>query len=137
MGTSPFDMEALELVNRFMNACAEAGISRSGLCIDVAAGIKLRKAHLLKAAVLARIEGATPPFKTGDKVKVAQNQCFSAKAEGWKGARVEPRMILTVNGIFYEGNGKWLLDFKEIPHETGSLSDAQYNAGYFEKASEE
>ena len=55
-----FTMESLLLVNRFMNVCAQAGVSRSGLCIDITANTKLRKAHLFKAAVLARIEGVTP-----------------------------------------------------------------------------
>lgn len=131
---NPFKMEDVLLVNRFMNICTQAGISRSGLCLDIAANTKLREAHLFKAAVLARIEGVTPPFEAGNKVKIAKNRCFSAAAKGWRGTRIEPGIIVTVDGIFYEGKGKWFLDFKETPHETDSLSDAQYGAEFFEKA---
>jgi hypothetical protein len=131
-----FEMEPRQLVNRLMDACARAGIANSGLCIDITAGIKIREAHLLKAAILAKMEGVTPPFKTGDRVRVAQSQCFSAAAEGWEGRRIAPEETLTVRGVFYKGNGGWLLEFKEIPYQGGSLSNVQYMARCFEKVSE-
>ncbi len=46
-----------ELVDRFIKACARAGIANSGLCIDPSAGADIVQMNYLKGAVLARLDG--------------------------------------------------------------------------------
>ena len=126
---SAYTMPNAELVEKFMNACARAGSSNSGLAIDVMAGTYLEEAHYHKGAVLARLDGKQPPFVRGMKVRVNEGTAFPRK---YGPPHLEQDKVQTVDRVWYDHN-KWYLTFRELARSY-SESSAQYKAGDFSLA---
>lgn len=130
MSNNPFNWSNDQLVQAMANACARAGRSNSGLCIDVGAPYDMQEATFLKSVVLAKLDGANPPFSPGEKVSL-QKGC-----SGWsmEGRNINPSDVLTVRRLFYKekGGSDWHIQFKEIE---GSRGIALYDANNFKKVS--
>ncbi len=105
---SAYDLENEELLRMFMNACARAGVSGSGLVIDPSAGYELAEAHYLKGVVLARMEGKRPPFKAGDEI-ISE----SGVRETYSTLAIPPKQKLGVRRIYYMGGDDWSVEFPE------------------------
>ena len=108
-----YDMPNGKIIEEFMQACAKASISNSGLCIDVMAGYELERAYYLKGVVLARMDKQTPPFKSGDVVKPKFERVPSAD---WWGTTQLADTHLKIKRVLYIGNGKWQLGFIGVEH---------------------
>ena len=103
---SAYNLDNEGLLKIFMNACARAGVSRSGLVIDPPAGYELAEAHYLKGVVLARMEGKRPPFKAGDEI-ISE----SGVREGYSTLAIPPKQKLRVRCVYYKGSNNWSVEF--------------------------
>lgn len=107
-------MDAYELSNEallkeFMEACARAGVSNSGLCYSPTAGVHQDRANYFRGVVLARLEGEKPPFKPGDTIIcVKPNGAYQTTGychtpmRGW----TEPQKVVR---LYYKGAKVWEL----------------------------
>lgn len=105
-----YEIEPEELVKKFRDMAAQAGISGSGLVIDFAAGYTFLEASYLEGAVLARIEGVQPPFSPGMLLKPKDG-----KVQGYgRPKSIEVEEIVTVGRVFYEGRGRWTMELRGL-----------------------
>ena len=102
-----YEMDNRTLLKEFWMACARAGVSGSGLVIDVAGPSNAEEARYLKGVLLARLEGKKPPFKRGDVVNPVGGG--------------QPR---TIERIHYNGGDQWSLEFEGISLDRWSRPDA-------------
>ena len=121
-----YEMDNESLIREFARACAQSGTSNSGLVIDAMGSLYAEEVRYLKGVLLARLEGVKPPFKRNNIV-----QAKSAKevhSTDW--VRSLPSdSHQKIRRIHYDGNGKWLLEFKGIP--VGERGYPQFNANDF------
>ena len=113
-------MDTGKLLSVFMNACARAGVSSSGLVIDLSGSDDLGNAHYLRGVIHARIDRATPPFHPRDRVKAKTPTVTPSPSNNWERDR-RPRDIkevLTVAKVFYLGNRGWDVSFRGSAKET-------------------
>lgn len=110
-----YEMTNEGLIQAFARACAEAGLSSSGLVIDLMGPAHASEARYLKSVLLARLEGQKPPFSRGDVVHSKSGASIRAVEYGTLSATPGPHEILRIH---YEGNGKWLLEIRDIPEGT-------------------
>ena len=110
-----YEMTNEELLRAFGQACAEAGVSNSGLVIDVMGPVHASEARYLKGAVLARLDGQKPPFSRGDIVQSKSGGEVRAVGYGGLSVTSKPHEIFRVH---YLGNEKWLLELRDIPEAT-------------------
>jgi len=122
-----YDMSNGELIDAFANACARSGASNSGLCIDPMGPWHAADARYFKSVLLARLEGLKPPFKRGDVVKTKSGQ--GAHSMDYWGPSMPHNAHQTIHRIYYDGNGRWLLDFEGISSK--ERRDPQFNADDF------
>jgi hypothetical protein len=126
---NPYEWETQRLLSEFMNACAKAGTSNSGLVISFSAASDLQDAHCLRGVVLARIDGVKPQIKPGDQVKPVQdNDINPAPSNGYNSSRSRARKlpdVLTVESVRYMGGDRWELVFKERNDATCD-TDSEY-----------
>ena len=115
-----------ELVDRFMKACARAGVSNSGLCMDPSAGADIVQMNYLRGAVLARMDGQKPPFKSG-KVGVKEEVVLPIRPRGYDAPCLKEKRVYTIDRVWYDGG--WYLTFKELSN--WSELKAQYPATQF------
>lgn len=106
-GHTAYDDKIEVLLDRLIQASARAGVSGSGLVISASTGHDALFVQYLRGAVLARLEGVTPPFKPQDRVR-AQSTVYGC---GQK--TIKQDEVLTVERVFY-GRGHWTLEFKEF-----------------------
>lgn len=128
---NPYSWDTIRLLNEFMNACAKAGISHSGLVIDLSVGTELSRAHNLRGVVHARIDGVTPPVQPGDKVKPNKKTIAPSSSNGWERSRNERALpkILTVKTVHYVGNDCWEFMFQEVNDATADTESSYYEEG--------
>src|SRR3569832_2801825 len=107
-----YEMSDQELLDEFMNACARAGTSNSGLVIDFSAGSDRAEAHYLRGVVLSRIDGEKPPFARGDKVILNQPPAQSVNKVNYSPRFLKEGEVHEVSRIYYEGKRTWALSFK-------------------------
>lgn len=69
MSDNPYTLSNKQLLDKFANTCARAGISNSGFMIDATGPSRARYAQYLKNVVLSRMDGKKPPFNPGDTVE--------------------------------------------------------------------
>jgi len=116
-----------ELVDRFMEACARAGVSNSGLCIDMLAGADVVQMNYLKGAILARLDGQKPPFAPGTKVRVKDGVALPIRAKHYDAPDLKGEQTYTIDRVWY--NSIWYLTFLEMADF--SELKAQYQAERF------
>lgn len=110
-----YEMTNEELLREFGQACAEAGLSNSGLVIDVMGPVHVGEARYLKGVVLARLDGQKPPFSCEDVVQSKSGG--EVRAVGYGG-------LFAISGsheifrVHYLGNEKWLMELRDIPEAT-------------------
>ena len=122
-----YDWPNEKLVEYFMDACARAGISNSGLVIDFMAGSNFDEAHYIKGIILSRLDGKTPSFKRNDVVVIKANiRTISAKQS--RGPDIGHNKNFTIWRVHYD-NGRWFLEFEGIRGDRGT---ALYDAEKFE-----
>ena len=116
-------MSGEDLLNVFFRACAQAGISNSGLVMSFSASDDINEASYFKGVVLARLEGAKPPFRRDDVVRLNSDAVVSLWNKKPSFSPDEPKKIeriyYTINQRNRERN--WLLRLDD-----GSLFDARY-----------
>lgn len=126
---NPYEWDTGKLLNEFMNACAQAGTSNSGLVISFSAGSDLDRAHYLRGVVRARIDGKTPPVKPGDKVRPKDGLTKPSPSNGWDRSS-NPRKLpksLTIKQIFYMAS--WEVVFAENSDATADTDGEYYQDG--------
>lgn len=122
-----YEMSDKELIDEFGKACAESGVSNSGLCIDPMGPCDAEEARYLRGAVLARIEGLKPSFKRGDVVQIKSGR--DAHPQDYWGSSLAHDKDQTIRRIHYCGDDKWLLEFEDIPR--GERGILRFNADDF------
>ena len=110
-----YEMTNKQLLWVFGQACFQAGVSNSGLVIDMMGPVYESAARYLNGVVLARLDGKSPPFSSGDIVQSKSGE--AVRAVGYEGLFVvsEPHEIFRIH---YLGNEKWLLELRDIPEAT-------------------
>lgn len=123
-----YELSNVELTDTFMKACARAGVSNSGLCIDPSAGADVVEMNYIKGAVLARMDGQKPPFEPETKVKIKEEVVLPEPKHYYHAPDLEGNQTYTIDRVWYD-KGKWYLTFLEM----GKFSelDAQYLAERF------
>ncbi len=115
-----------ELVEEFARACAQSGMSNSGLVIDVMGSVYYaEEVRYLKGVLLARLEGAKPPFGRGDIVKTKTGKNVYSVEHAYSLPHNQRQII---SRIYYDG-GRWLLKFKGVP--AGERGYPRFNADEF------
>jgi hypothetical protein len=122
-----YDMSNGELIDAFAQACAKSGVSNSGLCIDPWGPLHATEAYYLKGVLLARMEGLKPPLKRGDVVRSKSDQ--NVHSVDYLGPSLAHDSDQTIHRINYGGNGKWLLEFFDVPREERGIP--QFNIDDF------
>lgn len=133
---NPYDWDNETLLKGFMRACAKAGVSGSGLCYDPFAHYDHAEALFLKGVVLAKMEGARPPFKPSDNV-VTTSERRTWPQGGLQSDLIPPGEIVKVVRIQYDGKGVWKVgirghenllyrteDFSLVPPKVNPPDDA-------------
>jgi len=115
-----------QLIQAFARTCAASGVANSGLVVDVMGPIHASEARYLKSVLLARLEGQKPPFNRRDLVESKSLQAVWSADGARFSATPGPHEIFRVH---YEGNGKWFLEFKDIPE--GRLEAPRFPAEEF------
>lgn len=116
---NPYSWSDSRLLDEFMNACARAGVSGSGLVISLSGNSDLGKAHYLRNVLSARLNRAEPPAKPGDKVR--PKSCTIAPSH-YRGGRPPLRKLpdtLTIEKIYYRGD-RWEYVFEERSEATAN-----------------
>lgn len=127
---SSYEIPAEELLDRFMRATAQAGVSNSGLVIDVAAGFDHANMRYFRGVVLARMEGKTPPYKSGGKVRVKADG--EAREVSYRGPELVAKSVWTIERVWYR-KSVWALELKGV---AGEVVSPLYPASSFEEAKE-
>jgi hypothetical protein len=122
-----YEMSNEKLVDEFAQTCGRSGASNSGLCIDIMGPSYAAKAHYLRGVLFARLEGLKPPFKPDDIVKPKSDQRIRS-VDYW-GSSISHDAHQTIHRVYYDGNGRWLLDFEGISSE--EMRDPRFNANDF------
>ena len=122
------EVSNVELIERFMKACARAGISNSGLCIDPSAGAQIVQMNYLRGVILARLDGQKPPFKHDMKVGVKKGAVLPVRPKCYYAPNLEGKQTYTIDRVWYD-SGTWYLTFKEF-RDWNEL-EAQYPAEQF------
>lgn len=123
-----YDYSNEELVREFWVTCAKAGVSNSGLVIDVGAGSHMEQAQYMGGIVLSRLEGKTLPFKRGDVVRAKPEIKLVYPHQYW-GSEIGSGRSYEVKRVHYYVGGKWFLEFYGVRGERGA---PHYNAENFE-----
>lgn len=128
--TNPYALSDERLISEFASACRRSGFSNSGLVISFSAGSDASYASYLESVLLARLQRETPPFQPGQVVapKEMETKPFN---NGWKRSS-HPRQLpekLTVERVYYLGNQKWLLRFKEWTEATADKESVMEQDG--------
>ena len=106
-----YEMGNKDLVSEFGRVCGRSGSSNNGCAIDCSGSMWAEEARYFKGVLLARLEGAKPPFKPGDKVKVGKNN--TARSTDWRCEfSLPPNSSHKIHRIHYGGEGKWFLEIK-------------------------
>ena len=116
----PFTLTNGELVHELVNASARAGVSGSGLVIDLSGSDDLNRARYLQRVVLARLDFKAPPFKPGDKVQAKDPKVIPSDRNQYPRCRNKrdfssPVTIKEVHyfGLGYHGELRWDVIFAE------------------------
>jgi hypothetical protein len=128
MPTNPYELSKQELLSEFARACAHVGVSGSGIVIDLAAEIHRQNMSYLYGAVLARLDQAVPPVKSGAKVKPNKKE-VRPNGESWR-INPSPRQLpknLTVRIVYYRGENKWEYEFAEEIEGKTAYKDGEYD----------
>ncbi len=104
---SGYEMTNEELLQRFASICRLVGTS--GIVIDPL-GPYEEDERYLEGVLLSRLEGKKPPFTCGKKVSCT-TPCY------YHPHRIEAGQKLTVQRVWYKGEGVWELEFEEIPKD--------------------
>lgn len=119
MSENVYEMDPAELLVRF-----EAEVTgRAGSVIPF-------RTHLLRGAVLARIEGRKPPFSHGDSIRPARGDVNTLGQQ-----RIKSGTVREVAVVYYEGDGRWTLSLKgdvHVPQGPVSHPDGHHQAEEFE-----
>jgi len=107
-----YEMSNADLLQAFARACAEAGVAISGFVLDPMGPLHADTAHYLKGVLLARLEGIKPPFSRDDIVQSKSEK--EVRPEDFRGLSAAPGPQ-KIRRIYYEGSGKWLLEFEGVP----------------------
>lgn len=128
-----YEMSNEELVDAFANACAASGTANSGLVIDITGPAKASRACYFRGVLLARLEGQKPPFNLSDAVQTKSDKEVRA-ANHWRcGGVVSHDVQQRIRKIHYGGNGRWFLEFENIPE--GEEGYPQFEAEKFVRVS--
>jgi len=73
MAKLAYDYTHAELVDAFWRTVAKAGVSNSGLAIDIMAGHDRAEASYLRGVLLSRLELQERPFTRGDYVRLSKS----------------------------------------------------------------
>jgi len=103
-----YEIDHTELVNKFRKAAAQAGVSTSGLVIDMGGGYNVLNANYLQGAVIARIEGVQPPFSPDNRLRPKDKEirCYDTPRV------IGKEEVVTVKRVYYEGSGKWTVEIE-------------------------
>jgi len=123
-----YEMSDKELIDDFGKACAESGVSNSGICIDPMGPYHAERARYLGGVLLARTERLKPPFNRGDVVKIKSGRDVHPQ-DYWSGSSLAHDKDQTIRRIHYCGDDKWLLEFEDIPR--GERGIPRFNADDF------
>lgn len=132
------DLSNEELVADLIEACINAGRSNSILAIEKSVARTNELAHYLiraqylKGKVLEKLENLSPPFHSGERVKLKEGVTSSG---GWRNNVIVQGDIRIINRVFYEGKREWTLEFKEaeeLVDPFGSSTDYRYKAMDFQ-----
>ena len=126
-----YEMSNEEILKEFRRACAQSGTANRGLVIDVMGPAYAKEVRYLNGVLLAKLEGIKPPFKRNDTVKVKPDG--EVRPADWWGQPLLRDQKQIISRIHYDGNGKWLLEFQDIPREQEGYP--QFNANGFILAS--
>jgi hypothetical protein len=114
---NPYSWSTGKLLDEFMNACAHAGVSGSGLVISFSGDSDHSKAHYLRSVLCARLDRFEPPIKPGDKVQSRARKVTPLPRNGYTRNPRELPKTLTVEKVYYFG-GNWRLEFLEKDEST-------------------
>ncbi|MEK7138002.1 MAG: hypothetical protein AAB787_00690 [Patescibacteria group bacterium] len=135
MAKLAYDYSNEELVHAFSKAVARAGVSNSGLVIDIMAGQDRSEAIYLRGVLLSRLDGKERPFTQGDRVRLSEHARHYVASRNTGGesyysrGKAETGKTYEVFRTFYEGSGEWSIYF---------VGDEEYRypAEHFKKVEE-
>ena len=122
---NPYRWGTEKLLNELMIACGRVGVSNSGLVISLAGGDDLSNVYYLRGVVEARIDQVMPPFHQSDRVKAKKNPLAPLRDNRGYHHERELVGIFTVSKVFYYGEGRWEINFRETTEATARL-DHEY-----------
>ncbi len=137
MAKLAYDYTHTELVDAFYRAVARAGVSSSGLAIDIMAGHDRAEAFYFRGVLLSRLEGQKRPFTRGNHVKLDSRgivRSVNTSGEYYARGQAEPGKTYEVTRTFYEGSGKWSLCLRDPMDDEPYRY--RYPAEFFEKVEE-
>lgn len=122
-----YDLDNKRLMNSLLRAAAEAGVSGSGLIMDLSGSDYHTPVIYLKGVVLSRLEGRRPPFAVGDKARMYPKETYYCPSVNWRrhhaSGEAAPDIEYEVAAVFYEriprfayGGGDdydWTISFKD------------------------
>jgi hypothetical protein len=117
---NPYLWTTEKLLDKFMNACARAGVSNSGFVISFSSGSDLGNAHYLRSVLSARLNRVEPPAHPGAKVQPRSESVAPSHSNGWKRSN-HPRPlpeVLTIDRVYYKGGNSWEFQFVERSYAT-------------------
>jgi hypothetical protein len=103
-----YEMKSEELMEALSRATVRAGISNSGLVIDLTGNNDGAGAFYLYGVVLSRLEGKLPPFKPGDVVIMDPKETYycgpviSSSSRHHASGEAAPNVQYEVAAIYYE-----------------------------------
>ena len=127
-----YDMPAAQLVNELIHSAARASVSGSGLVIDMTGPFHAAETRYLVGVVVSKLEGKTPPFRWGVKVRATRRVTSSCR--NWSQTIEASAKTFTIARIYYHSS-RWLLSFEEI--QDGDKGPYLFDVAAFEEVAAE
>lgn len=141
-----YDLSNGDILDRFMQACAKAGVSSSGLVIDFMGSTYNDLMRYYRGVLLVRLEKISPPFSVGEAVSLKDKKI--PWSIDWRTSRQitdYKQKAFVVCRVTYRGESLWSLQFDGVnePYDDGERytpnggPPLEWPAEYFSKVSKE
>lgn len=131
-----YDWPIQRLLSALMNASARAGVSNSGLVVDLSDDNDLYEAHYLKSVVLARFDNVRPSVKPGQKFRTVSTLAteYTRTVHPLGGSHMGNCLVrgstYTIREVWYLGSaGGWAY---VVTDSSGRPMRGKYDAADFE-----
>ncbi len=127
---NPYNWSNDVLLDALVRVAARAGVSNSGLVIDLSASSDVSQLHYLKGVMLARLHGKQLPFNLGDAVKPKSGGLVKGRvSDGFcprEASFNEPEKIVK---LWYLGNDRWEVGFLKFREDDDDGDRVYRNQG--------